>query len=147
MLIGGFSLQSVFGHNADFEISTSEDVLNVCEFFYEEYKLLGVDLLAQQHPNLPNIRGCVILYNHIAWNSTHEARNVVLIAEIEKYLGDSSYIKERHIDYSNIIPDWVKSEAQLWANYQSPDIGFAYAIRTLLEAGVLTLNFFRKDLY
>lgn len=145
MVIGGFSVQNVFGHSADFEISTSADVLKVCEFFYEEFKLLGTDLMAQQHPNLPNIRGCVILYNHIAWNSAHQARDIVLIAEIEKYLGDSSYIKERHVDFSNIIPDWVKSEAQLWANDDSPDIGFAYAIRTMLEAGVLTLNFSERS--
>ncbi len=145
MVIGGFSVQSVFGHDADFGISTFEDGLKACEFFYEEYKLLGAHLMAQQHPNHPNIRGCVILYNHIAWNSTHEARDIVLIAEIEKYFGDSSYVKERHIDFSNIIPDWVKSEAQLWANNQSPDIGFAYTIRTMLEAGVLTLNFSERS--
>jgi len=145
MVIGGFSVQNVFGHDADFEISTLEDGLKACEFFYEEYKLLGADLMARQHPNHPNIRGCVILYNHIAWNSTHDLRDIVLIAEIEKYFGDSSYIKERHVDFSNIIPVWVKSEAKLWANDDSPDIGFAYAIRTMLEAGVLTLNFSERS--
>jgi len=144
-LIGGFSVQNVFGHNPEFEVSTSEDILKFCEFFYEEYELLEVDSLIEQHPNFPNLRACVILYNHVAWNSTHQARDVVLIAEIEKYLGDSRYIKERHIDYSNIIPDWVKKEAILWANNESQDMVFAYAIRTLLEAGVLTLNFSERS--
>jgi hypothetical protein len=140
VIIGSFNIQNSFGHNPDFEVSTSEDILKFCEFFYEEYEILGVDPLVKQHPNFPNLRACVILYNHVAWNSTHQARDLVLIAEIEKYLGDSSYIKERHIEYSDIIPDWIKREAKLWLNNENQDIGFAYGIRTLLEAGVITLD-------
>ena len=140
-VIGTFSFQNASGHYPNFSVQTSEDILEFCEFFYDEYKLLGADSLSDQHPTLPNLRACVILYNHIAWNSQHESRDIVLIAEIEKYLGDSSYIKERHLGYENIIPEWVKREAQLWVNNENQDIGFAYGIRTLLEAGVLTLNF------
>lgn len=140
MIIGSLSIQNSFGHNPDFEVNTSEDILKFCEFFYEEYEILGVDSLTKQHPNFPNLRACVILYNHVAWNSTHQARDLVLIAEIEKYLGDSSYIKERHIEYSDSIPNWIKREAKLWVNNENQDIGFAYGIRTLLEAGVITLD-------
>lgn len=141
MLIASLNVENGFGHNPDFEIITSEDILKFCEFFYEEYELLGADDLARQHPNFPNLRACVILYNHVAWDSAHEARDVVLIAEIENYLGDSSYIKERHIEYSNNLPNWIKSEAQLWIDDEIQDVGFAYGIRALLEAKVLTLNF------
>lgn len=144
VVIGSFNIQNAFGHNPDFEVSSSEDILKFCDFFYEEYELLGVDALVQQHPNFPNLRACVILYNHVAWNSTHQARDLVLIAEIDKYLGDSSYIRERHIEYSDIIPDWIKREAQLWINNENQDIGFAYGIRTLLEAGVITLDYNEK---
>ncbi len=55
----------------------------------------------------------------LAWNSANQAKNLALIAEIEKYLGDSSYIKKRHIGYSDIIPDWIKREAQLWINNEN----------------------------
>ena len=141
VVISGFGIQNVSGHYPDFTIQTSEDILKFCEFFYEEYELLGAVSLADQHTSLPNLRACVILYNHIAWNSVHEARDLVLIKEIEKYLGDSGYIKERHLGYENIIPEWVKREAQLWVNNENQDVGLAYGIRTLLEAGVLSLNF------
>jgi len=140
VLITGFNVQWVSGHNPDFEIKTSKDVLKFCEFFYDEYQLLGAYALADQHQSFPNLRACVILYNHIAWNSTHEARDLVLIAEIEKYLGDSTYIKERYIEYSDIIPDWIKRESRLWVNNENQDKGFAYAVRTLLEAGVIKLD-------
>jgi len=140
VLIIGVNVQWVSGHNPSFEIKTSEDILKFCEFFYEEYQLLGTYGLADQHQSFPNLRACVILYNHIAWNSTHQARDLVLIAEIEKYLGDSKYVKERHIEYSNIIPEWIKRESRLWVNNENQDIGFAYAIRTLLEAGVIKLD-------
>ena len=139
-IVASFNVQNSHGHNPDFEVSSSEDILKFCEFFYDEYNLLGVDALVEQHPNFPNLRACVILYNHIAWNSTHQARDLVLIAEIEKYLGDSSYIRERHIEYSDIMPDWIKREAQLWVNNENQDIGFAYGIRTLMEAGVIVLD-------
>ena len=145
VLIAGFSAQSVFAHSPDFKISTTEDILQFCEFFYEEYQLLGIYDLTLQHPQFPNLRACAILYNHIAWNSTHEARDIVLINEIEKYLGDSSYIKERHIVIPDIIPEWAKREAKLWINDENQDAGFAYVVRTMLESGILKLDFIEKN--
>ena len=144
-LIASFNIQNIYGHNPDFDVNSSEDILNFCEFFYDEYQLIGVDSLVQQHPNFPNLRACVILYNHVAWNSTHQARDLVLVAEIKKYLGDSSYIRERHLEYTDIIPDWIKREAQLWVNNENQDIDFAYGIRTLLEAEVLKLDLSERN--
>jgi hypothetical protein len=144
-ILGSISIQNSYGHNPDFEVNSSGDILKFCEFFYNEHQLLGVDALIEQHSNFPNLRACVILYNHVAWNSTHQARDLVLIAEIDKYLGDSKYIKERHMEYSDTIPDWIKREAQLWVNNENQDIGFAYGIRTLLEAGVITLDFNKRE--
>jgi hypothetical protein len=43
ILIGGFGIQNVLGHQSTFNITTSEDILEFCEFFYEEYKFLGLD--------------------------------------------------------------------------------------------------------
>ena len=140
IVIASFNSQNAFAHTPDFEVKTTEDILKFCEFFYEEYRLLGMDDLIDQHSQFPNLRACGILYNHVAWKSTHELRNIVLLAEIEKYLGSSSYIKERHIESSAIIPDWVKREARLWANDENQDMGFAFVIRTMLESGILELN-------
>lgn len=140
VIIGSFNIQNISAHSPDFEVKTSEDVLRFCEFFYDEYQLLGVYALADLHQNFPNLRLCTILYNHIAWNSSHPGRNLVLIAEIEKFLGDSSYIKERHVGYSDTIPDWIKRESRLWINNENQDKGFAFSIRTLLEAGVIKLE-------
>ena len=137
VLISSFSLQSSYGHDPGFQVINSEGILQFCEFFYEEYELLGVDTLAQQHPSFPNLRACVILYNHVAWNSTHQARDQVLIAEIEKYLGDSSSIKERHLEYSTTMPSWIKKEAQLWSYGQISNTDFAYGIRTMIDAGII----------
>lgn len=145
VLIASFNAQSSFAHNPDFKISTTEDILKFCEFFYEEYQLLGIYDLTLQHPQFPNLRACAILYNHVAWNSTHEARDIVLINEIEKYLGDSSYIKERHIVIPDIIPEWAKREAKLWINDENQDAGFAYVVRTMLESGILKLDFIEKN--
>lgn len=145
ILLISLNVQLVFAHNPDFEVTTAKDILKFCEFFYEEYQLLGSYDLAVQHPQFPNIRACVILYNHIAWNSTHEARDIVLISEIEKYLGDSSYIKERHIEHSDRFPEWIKKDAQLWIKNEKQDIDFAYGIRTMLEAGILKLDPIKRD--
>jgi hypothetical protein len=80
ILIGGFGIQNSFGHTPDFEMSTAEDILWI---FYYEYEILGIDFLVNQHPQFPNIRACSILYNHIAWNSSHELREFVLIKEVK----------------------------------------------------------------
>ena len=145
IIIISLNAQSVLAHSPDFEISTTKDILRFCEFFYEEYQLLGMHDLILQHPQFPDLRVCTILYKHVAWNSTNEARDIVLIAEIEKYLGDSSYIKERHIAISDSIPEWVKREAKLWIKGENQDIGYAHIVRTILDAGILKLNFIEKN--
>ena len=138
ILIGGFGIQNAFGHTPDFEISTTEDILKFCEFFYYEYELVGIDFLVSQHPQFPNIRACSILYNHIAWNSTHELRDFVLIKEIEKYLGSSDDVKERHLREFTTIPDWIKKDAQMWVDEKHKDSQFAYGIRIMLQNDVLS---------
>ena len=40
LILGSFNVQNSFGHNPDFEVITSEDILKFCEFFYEEYEIL-----------------------------------------------------------------------------------------------------------
>ena len=128
---------SVFAHEQNFEVKTTKDILKFCEFFYEEYNLLGPDALADQHPNLPNLRACGILYHNIAWNSTHPGKDIVLIAEIEKYLGDSSYIKERWVKNSEKIPVWLKNDAKMWSNEETTDTLFVKGIRKMLDDHIL----------
>ena len=71
---------------------------------------MGVEMFAKNHPNYPNIRECEMLYNHVSWKSTHPARDMVLIAEIEKYLGDSKSIKF-----------WIKNDAKIWVRGETED--------------------------
>lgn len=144
-LIGGIGIPSVFAHNPYFEIKTSKDILKFCEFFYDEYVLLGADTLAEQHPSFPNLRACGILYDHVAWKSTHVGRDIVLIAEIEKYLGDAGYIKERHIKNSDKIPTWIKNDAKMWVRGEATDMLFAFGIRTMLENHILNPSLHNND--
>jgi len=138
ILIGSFSIQNVLGHQPEFRVTTTEDILKFCAFFYQEYRLLGIDNLVNHHPNFPNLRACSILYNHVAWNSTHEARDIVLIAEIEKYLGTSDFTKERHLKF-NTIPDWIKKDLKLWVDGEIKDSTYAYGIRAMLQNNVFSV--------
>jgi len=135
--IGVIGTPRAFAGEPDFEVKTPKDILKFCEFFYDDYVLMGAETLAKQHPNFPNLRACGILYNHIAWKSTHPARDMVLIAEIEKYLGDAKYIKERHIKNSDKIPEWVKSDAKMWVRGETDDVLFAHGIRKMVEDHIL----------
>ncbi|KEQ57319.1 hypothetical protein AAA799E16_01378 [Marine Group I thaumarchaeote SCGC AAA799-E16] len=136
--LGSFSTQSIFAHQPDFPVQTPEDILKFCEFFYEEYELFGLDGLVDLHPQYPNLRACAILYNHIAWSSTHQARDIVLIAEIEKYLGDSSFLKERHIKKFTTMPAWVIQDTERWTDGQYKDSLYAYGIRALIENNIIS---------
>ena len=137
MIFGSLYVPNSYEHYPQFEVKTPEDILKFCEFFYDEYSYLGMDTLIEQHPNYPNLRACEILYNHIAWNSKHQARDLVLIKEIEKYLGDASYIKERHIRKYENMPYWVKADIRMWADGKSTDTRYAYDVRSMLNANVL----------
>jgi len=138
ILIGSFGIQNVLGHQPDFKINTSEDILKFCEFFYQEYKMLGLDTLVNQHPNFPNLRACANLYNHVAWNSTHELRDKVLIGEIEKYLGTSDHTKERHLSEFTTMPDWIKKDVKMWVDGNNKDNQYAYGIRAMLQNNILS---------
>ena len=136
---------SAFAHDPDFEVKTTKDILKFCEFFYDEYVFMGVEALSEQHQNYPNLRACVILYNHVAWKSTHPGRDTVLIAEIEKYLGDAKYIKDRHLGISDTMPEWIKNDAKMWMQGKITDSRFAYGIRIMLEAHVLNPSLKNMD--
>ncbi len=138
VVLGTVSAQSVFAHQPDFSVQTPEDILKFCEFFYEEYELFGLDGLVDLHPQYPNLRACAILYNHIAWSSTHQARDIVLIAEIEKYLGDSSFLKERHITKFTTMPAWVIQDTIRWTNGDYKDSLYAYSVRALIENNIVS---------
>lgn len=143
----GIETSTVFAHDPDFEVRTPKDILKFCEFFYDEYVFMGVETLTETHQNYPNLRACVILYEHIAWKSTHPARDIVLIAEIEKYLGDAGYIRERHIEKLDTTPEWVKSDAKMWVDGKITDMSFGFEIRTMMERHILnpSLNNTGKD--
>ena len=128
---------NAYAHYPDFKVKTTEDILKFCEFYFDEYEYLGLENLVQQHQNLPNLRACAILYNNVAWNSTHEGRDLVLVAEIEKYLGESNHVKERHIEKYEKMPQWVKEDTKMWANGDSTDARFANDIRSMLSAKVI----------
>ena len=143
--VGVIEAPSAFAHNPDFEVKTTKDILKFCEFFYDEYVFMGVETLAEQHQNYPNLRACVILYNHVAWKSTHPGRDIVLIAEIEKYLGDARYIKDRHMIISDTMPGWIKNDAKMWMQGKITDSRFAYGIRIMLEAHLLNPSLNNTD--
>lgn len=143
--VGIIGVPSAFAHDPDFEVKTTKDILKFCKFFYDEYVFMGVETLAEQHQNYPNLRACVILYNHVAWKSTHPGRDTVLVAEIEKYLGDAKYIKDRHLKISDTMPEWIKNDAKMWMQGKITDSRFAYGIRIMLEAHLLNPSLNNTD--
>ncbi|MHA7734175.1 hypothetical protein [Nitrosopumilus sp. S6] len=138
IVLVSFSAQSTFAHQPDFTVHTPEDILEFCEFFYDEYRIFGLDTLIDLHPQYPNLRACAILYNHIAWSSTHQARDIVLIAEIEKYLGDSSFLKERHLKEFTTMPVWVIQDTARWTDGKYKDSLYAYGVRALIKNNIIS---------
>ena len=133
-----FGSNQVYAHYFDEEkIKTTADILKSCEFYYNEYQLMGEYNFLLQHPNHPKIRFCTVLYKHIVWATQHPARDKILIAEIEKLLGDSGFLKERHLNDFSILPQWVKSDAKLWVKGDITDSRFAYGIRAVVKSDLV----------
>jgi len=137
-LILGVTIPSASAHYYEAEIKTVDDVVVFCEFHYDEYKRYGERNLYLQHNNEPKLRFCVNLYSHIVWPTDHPDRNRVLVSEITKMLGNSGYVKERHLGGFATLPDWIKTDAMLWVSKQITDSRFAYGIRAIINAEIIS---------
>ncbi len=127
-----------FAHEPDFEVESSQDILKLCNFFYEEYLLLGSEYFKDHHKLFLNAKICSILYEHIAWNSQHAQKDLVLISEIEKKLGENAnYIKEKHVDESSTIPKWFKNKANLWIGWEIKNKEFLKAVEEVTDSNLI----------
>lgn len=126
---------TTFAHEPDFEAKSPEDILKLCNFFYEEYILVGPEHFKDQHKLFLNARICPILYENIAWNSQHPQKDIVLINEIEKILGENAnYLKEKHVGQPSSIPKWFKNKANLWIGWEIKDKEFLKAMEEVTDS-------------
>jgi len=138
-IILGFTIPSASAHNYDdSKIKTVEDIIDYCEFYYDEYKRMGENDLYLQHNYEPKLRFCINLYSHIIWPIDHPDRTRILASEITKMLGSSGYVKERHLGGFETLPDWIKTDAMLWVSKQITDSRFAYGIRAIINAEIIS---------
>jgi len=134
--------QNVSAHYADeSNLKTLEDIVDYCGFFYEEYNFMKEQDFFMQHTYQPKLRFCVILYDHLIWPTEHPDRKKILALELEKLLGDSTYIKQRHISDFNstatLIPLWIKEDATMWSRSEISDSRFAYVIRVMINLDIV----------
>ncbi|KAG2474170.1 MAG: hypothetical protein NPMRTH4_610002 [Nitrosopumilales archaeon] len=134
--------QNVSAHYVDeSNIKTLEDVVDYCDFFNEEFNFMTERDFFMQHTYQPKLRYCIILYDHLIWPTAHPDRAKILALELEKLLGDSEYIKQRHISDFNLtatpIPLWIKEDASKWSRSETSDSRFAYLIRTMINLDIV----------
>lgn len=138
-LVLGFTIIPASAHHYDdSKIKTVDDIVDYCEFYYEEFKRMGESDLYLQHNYEPKLRFCVKLYAHIVWPTDHPDRNRILVSEITKMLGTAGYVKERHLGGFATFPDWIKKDAMLWVTEQITDSRFAYGIRAIINADIIS---------
>jgi hypothetical protein len=126
-----------FAHDPDFEIQSSQDILKLCNFFYEEYILVGSENFKDHHKLFLNAKICPILYENIAWNSQHPQKNLVLISEIEKKLSENAnYLKEKHLGKPSSIPKWFENKANLWIDGQIKNKEFLNAVEEISNSNL-----------
>jgi len=134
--------QNVSAHYVDEKyVKTLEEIVGYCDFFYEEYNFMKEQDFFMQHTYQPKLRYCVILYDHIIWPTAHPDRAKILALELEKLLGDSEYVKQRHIsDFNSTatpIPLWIKEDTTRWSRSEISDSRFAYVIRTMINLDIV----------
>jgi len=134
--------QNVSAHYVDeSSLKTLEEIVDYCGYFNEEYNFMREQDFFMQHTYQPKLRYCVILYDHLIWPTEHPDRVKILALELEKLLGDSEYIKERHIsDFNSTatpIPLWIKEDATMWSRSEISDSRFAYVIRAMITLDIV----------
>jgi len=124
-------IPKTFAHEPNFGIDpkTSEEILKICHFFYEEYQMIGSENFKDQHKLFLHAKICPILYENIAWKSTHPQKDIVLIFEIEKKLNENSnYIKNKHLGKISSVPKEFENKAKLWIGGEIKNKEFLNAI-------------------
>ena len=126
-----------FAHEPNFEVESSQDILKLCHFFYEEYLLVGSEYFKDHHKLFLNAKICPILYENIAWDSKHPQKDLVLISEIEKKLDENAnYIKEKHVGKPSLIPKWFENKAKLWIAWEIKDKEFLKAVEEVTDSNL-----------
>ena len=114
------AIPNTFAHEPNFgtDVETSKDVLQVCQFFYDEYQLTGSENFKDHHKLFVHAKICPILYDSIAWENKHPQKDIVLIFMIEKKLDENSnYLKNKHLNEKS-IPKWFEKKVKLWIGYE-----------------------------
>lgn len=138
ILISSVFIPTVFAHEPNFGDSpkTPNEILNICQFFYEEYQLIGSDDFKDHHKLFLNAKICPILYENIAWESQHPQKDVVLIFEIKKKLNENSnYLKNKHLNEKS-IPKWFENKANLWIISDIKNKEFLKAVEELSDSDI-----------
>lgn len=126
-------IPTIFAHEPNFGTNpeTSEDILKLCQFFYEEYQLIGSENFKDHHKLFLHSKICPILYDNIAWKSQHPQKDVVLIFEIEKKLDENSnYLKNKHLNEKS-TPKWFEKKVNLWIMGEIKNDEFLNAVEEL----------------
>jgi len=134
-------IPTISAHEPNFEedYKTSENILKLCHFFYEEYLLIDSENFKDHHKLFLNAKICPILYDNIAWSSQHPQKDLVLIFEIEKKLGENAnYLKEKHVGDPSLIPKWFKNKANLWIEWEIKDKEFLKAIEEYTDLNLIS---------
>jgi len=133
LILSSALIPAAFAHEPNFgaDPETPKDLLKLCQFFYEEYQLIGINNFKDHHKLFLNAKVCPILYDHMAWKSQHPQKDVVLIFEIEKKLSENSkYLKDKHLNEKS-IPKWFEKKAKLWAGYEIKNEEFLNSVEEL----------------
>ena len=138
LFISNALIPTTFAHEPNFGISvkTPKDILNVCQFFYEEYQLIGSENFKDHHKLFLHAKICPTLYENIAWKSQHPQKNTVLIFEIEKKLDENSnYLKNKHLNEKS-VPKWFERKANLWIISDIKNEEFLNAVEELSNSNL-----------
>jgi len=138
MILSIVFIPTSFAHEPEFEGKVPQDILRLCNFFYEEYTLVGSENFKDHHKLFLNAKICPILYENIAWNSQHPQKDLVLISEIEKKLGENAnYLKEKHLGKPSSIPKWFENKAKLWIGWEIKDTEFLKAVEEVTDSNLV----------
>ena len=131
-------IPTAFAHEPGFEGRTAEEILKLCDFFYEEYLLIGSEHFKDHHKLFLNAKICPIVFEHIAWNSKHPQKDLVLINEIQNKLDENSnYLKNKHVEGLSSVPKEFQNKANLWMDNQITDKEFLSAIKEFLNLATI----------
>ena len=133
VILGASGIQNAASQSTD-----AADKISTCESKHGEFLQIGDSKFSTRY-TYTEFKYCASLFKHFAWDYA-EPQRAEELTKLISYLEGESLVptaRNRPVEYSVIVPSWIKIDAKLWYTGEVTDSKFAYSIRHMIASKIV----------